>query len=343
MVALQRVGSSVNFIVTPILADEGVPMSVWFGTGVCVLSVVACAAAWGLDSYGEKRIVRERDEDGNVKEETSDPVEISEIRHFPLAAWLIFAICAFFYVGFLTFQSVASDIMQNTGGKYDDNTATLFLSIPSFISVLSSPLFGAIVDKNGRGLSIVLVSCVMMVVTHVVFLANALGWVFLWPPIVFVWLGFAYSLGASSIWPILSYCIDNRMLGTGYGLMTAIQNLFLAVFPLIVGSIQDSYPKTDVRKYSLPLLIFICCGGVAMALTVVLIAVDKARHGGMLNASAAARKVIIDRLAREDKDKAKAREAGGESDVSVEAAETIAPAIAARMPLVKNRQDSHVF
>jgi len=45
VVAFSRIGSSVNFAVTPIFAQIGVPMSVWFGTGMCLVSFAACGMA----------------------------------------------------------------------------------------------------------------------------------------------------------------------------------------------------------------------------------------------------------------------------------------------------------
>lgn len=39
----------------------------------------------------------------------------------------------------LTFYTVASDIMQKTGYKFSPDIATLFISIPNFVSIVASP------------------------------------------------------------------------------------------------------------------------------------------------------------------------------------------------------------
>jgi MFS family permease len=49
--AFTRIGSATNFAVTPQLANLGVPTSIWFGTGMCALSMVFCLIAFSLDRY----------------------------------------------------------------------------------------------------------------------------------------------------------------------------------------------------------------------------------------------------------------------------------------------------
>jgi len=200
-------------------------------------------------------------------------------------------ICLFFYICVLTFYTVASDIMQFTGNKYDADTATLFLSIPNFVSIIMSPTFGFIMDKIGRALTAILIASIMMVGAHVAFLTLAMEWVLFTPVVVMLWLGFAYSLGAASIWPILSVIIDEKFQGTAYGCMTAVQNAGLALFPMVIGYLQDS-PSIHGTKlqYTLPIFIFIGCAAVSIILTVILIGLDRVQNGGRMNASAAVRK-----------------------------------------------------
>ena len=57
------------------------------------------------------------------------------------------------------------------------------------------------------------------------------------PLISMIWLGITYSLCASVIWPILALIVHERHIGTGYGIMTAIQNAGFAFFPSIIGAV----------------------------------------------------------------------------------------------------------
>lgn len=56
VVAFSRIGTSVNFVVSPKLANsaEGVPLTVWVAMGMCVLSFIACCLASLCDYWSVK-------------------------------------------------------------------------------------------------------------------------------------------------------------------------------------------------------------------------------------------------------------------------------------------------
>lgn len=292
VLAFARIGSSVNFIVTPILAEEGVPIAVWFGAGTCALSMTATLIAAGLDKFGSSRFDAKVDHTKPAPP-PEEPASFSQVRKFPSSAWLLMLLCLFFYICVLTFYTVASKIFANTGNKYDDKTASLFLAIPNLVSIVMSPTFGRVIDKVGRALTLLLVASCMMVVAHSALLILATE-VYLYSPVyVMLWLGVAYSLGAACLWPLLSVVVPKRLLGTAYGTMTAVQNAGLALFPTAIGIIQDNPDiKGTTLQYTIPIFIFIGCAGIAIILTLVLIGVDAAQNKGAMNASAARRKEI---------------------------------------------------
>jgi len=317
VVAFSRIGTSVNFVVSPLLSNlsAGVPVTVWFGMGMCVISFCMCCLASYFDYWGEKQVEAQRQiymstlsqEEAtyvlkldSIAEPVSEATDgsfssfikfwVSELKmltRIPATAWLLFVICAVFYVAILNFYQVASDMMQHTGRHISSDTAGLFMAIPNFVAIVGSPLGGYTVDKMGRALIFIATACLMLIGAHVFFLALGSGWVDFTPIPVMVWLGLTYSLGASCLWPILSFIVEKEALGSAYGMMTSMQNLFLAVAALIIGHLQD-WAKTHrpgVLQYTLPIWIFIGCAAVAFVLTLLLIVLDK-RRGGKLNASA---------------------------------------------------------
>lgn len=52
-------------------------------------------------------------------------------------------------------------------------------------------------------------------------------------------MGIGYSVLACALWPMVAMVIPEHQLGTAYGVMQAVQNLGLAVVPLIAGAIND--------------------------------------------------------------------------------------------------------
>jgi MFS family permease len=330
VVSFARVGSSVNFVVTPRFAAIGVPFSVWFGAGACGFSLIVCLIAAALDKYGESR--------AKVSLST-EIVTLKHITRIPLPAWLLYLTCAFFYVAVLTFYAVASKIMQETGHRYSPETATLFISIPNFVSVIASPMFGMVVDRKGRALYLVLVAAIMLVIGHIGFLANAMEWIEIHPTILMTWVGLGYSLGAASLWPILSLVVEDNVLGTAYGLMTAIQNIGLAIFPQAIGALQDKKGIAGTRlEYTLPIMIFIACAGIAFFLCLILLGVDRRSYEGRMNASSAER----DALAKEHADEKERAEDEGYLPPSVRgpsgaapyvySTEVVSPKVAIRAP-----------
>lgn len=180
--SFSRIGSSVNFIVTPTIAsidysdtggnsetaNDGVPLAVWFGTLMCVLSLGAALIAATLDYLGRDRIkVIEK----NVDDEKPS---LTHVKYFPLPAWFVMLATMLFYIAVLVFYQVASDIMQHTGKMYSATTASYFLAIPNIISIFASPSFGFIIDKYGKALFYVIGASFALVLGHLAFLANAL-------------------------------------------------------------------------------------------------------------------------------------------------------------------------
>lgn len=335
VVAFSRVGSSVNFAVTPILARD-IKVAVWFGLGMCALSLIFCALAALGDKLGQKRIdftviKKKRDEqlkkqeasarlnslkannlqdneneaslvqvdsdEGLADEGATDELpKLRDIAQFPAAAWLLFLICLFFYVAVLTFYTVASDIMQKTGRKYSDDTASLFISIPNFVAMFACPFFGWVQDRYGKALQWIALASFGFIVAHVAFLMLALGWIDISPVFIMLWIGFCYALGASCIWPLIPRVVDSRLLGTAYGIMTSIQNAGLALFPFVIGKLQEAawvIEYNETFQYTLPITIFIASALFALVLTLVLMVLDKRVHGGRLNSTPQER-VLLD-------------------------------------------------
>lgn len=316
VLAFARVGSSVNFAVTPGLASSGVPFSVWFGLGTCTLSLIMCILLVILDYCGKDYVENKTAEvshdnishsppshlqDGEVQQDSDDSEaeqlpSLLHIMNFPKSAWLLFLVCLFFYQGVLTFYQVASNIMQKTGNHYSPDTASLYVSIPSFCSIVLSPAFGRLIDVHGRALTFILTASWGLMFCHVAFFALAYNVISISPVVIMMFIGVFYALGAASMWPILNFIIPKHMTSTGYGMMTAVQNLGLAVFPLVISAIQslDGVHGT-VLEYGAPIIIFILCVGIGAVLTIMLLFIDVPGEGGTwgrLNASASDRAKI---------------------------------------------------
>jgi MFS family permease len=75
-------------------------------------------------------------------------------------------------------------------------------------------------------------------------------------------MGIAFSLIPAVMWPSVAYIVDQKKLGTAYGLMTMIQNIGLFGFNLLVGWANDvsGASATNPGGYTPGMWIFSCLG-----------------------------------------------------------------------------------
>jgi MFS family permease len=77
-----------------------------------------------------------------------------------------------------------------------------------------------------------------------------------------IMMGVAFSLIPAVMWPSVAYIVEERRLGSGYALMTLIQQIGMALFPLIIGAANDysSASATNPEGYNLGMWIFSILG-----------------------------------------------------------------------------------
>ena len=92
-------------------------------------------------------------------------------------------------------------------------------------------------------------------------------------------IGCGYCVYAAAIWPSVRYVVEKNMLGTAYGLITAVQNSGLAGVPLLSGYIKD---KTN--NWSWVELYFLGFAALGVVVGIFLNLVDS-QTGSRLNSS----------------------------------------------------------
>jgi nitrate/nitrite transporter NarK len=68
-----------------------------------------------------------------------------------------------------------------------------------------------------------------------------MGWTMLSPAIPMIVLGAAFVLVPAAMWPSVPLIVEKAKVGTAFGLMTAIQNVGLLVFPYLNGALRDAH------------------------------------------------------------------------------------------------------
>jgi MFS family permease len=101
-------------------------------------------------------------------------------------------------------------------------------------TIVFTPIFGWFVDKRGRRATLMIAGSAMLLASHLILSLTNLT-----PYVAMFVLGIAFSLVPAAMWPSVPLLVNEKRLGTAYGLMTSIQNLGLFAFPILAGWITD--------------------------------------------------------------------------------------------------------
>ena len=187
--------------------------------------------------------------------------------------WLITLFCVLFYSAVSPFLKFSTKLMVMKYGV-DPDIAGFFSSIAPFGTILMTPLFGAIYDRYGKGVTLVITGALMLTAVHFGFslpmhsstIAIAL----------MVTLSIGYSLAPAALWPCVPKIIPLKCLGTAYSMIFFIQNFGRAIIPMFVGRANETDPT-----YTTSMLIFGFTALCAAVTAIGILLIDKHKHYGL--------------------------------------------------------------
>jgi len=232
--AVARLGTAAALILSPVLikAATGWTTAIW---------VAVAAMSCGLLCFVFYNVYDRRIDRGVQAAEGSllDPDEVFRfsdivklLRNVPFIA--ISLLCVTFYAAIFPFQAFCPDFLHHKFGLSLEHSGFL-TSLIIWGTIIFTPLFGWLVDKRGRRATLMLVGSAMLLVSHLVLALTSIT-----PYVAMFVLGIAFSLVPAAMWPSVALIVDEKRLGTAYGLMTSIQNLGLFAFPILAGAITDA-------------------------------------------------------------------------------------------------------
>jgi len=235
--SIARVGSSVNFqVMIPLYKSmanyfdphTALGWALMIAGSTCVMSLM-CALVLGIMDKRAERILNK------AAGETGEVVNLSDVKSFPPAFWLLSVVCLAYYVAIFPFISLGVEFFEKKFEFSTDN-AGFINSLIYLISAPASPILGILIDKTGRNVTYTILSIGVTLLGHLM-----LAFTFVNPYIAVITMGISYSLLASALWPIAALIIPEYQLGTAYGFMQAIQNLGLALCAMLAGLIVDMF------------------------------------------------------------------------------------------------------
>lgn len=243
-----RVCASFNFLLSPLIATKfGVVATVYAGSGLCGASVVAAIVLYVLDKYavrtgviegerGDLELLQE-DVDLQIEAAPSPAFKLSDIRRFSLSFWYLCGICLFSYNAIAPFVGFAKNFFQVKYG-YDGTRASQYISACQITSAIFSPIVGYFVDRIGRNTYILIFVSAVFASAHALFIYTSIPAVFL-----MIVIGFFFTCLTAALWPAVPFVVPPKAVASSFGVMTSLQNVGLAIFPMIVGAILDTHTE----------------------------------------------------------------------------------------------------
>ena len=238
-ISFSRVGSSFNFLFSPEIAkSQGVHIAVLFGMFACLISFLSCFILIACDVYAVKKgIIKASTHEENAEK----PFKLADLKLLPKELWAICTICVFCYTAIFPFIGIAKNFFEvkfNLQGE----EASRYISLYQFTSAGASPVIGALVDSVGRNTYWLIAASCCFILIHFLFLVTSIPAAVMMPA-----MGLFYSFLVSGLWPSVPWVVPETVVGFSYGVMTALQNAGLAVFPLITGAVLDEFTQSSTN------------------------------------------------------------------------------------------------
>jgi MFS family permease len=209
------------------LYDRGWQPPLWLATAFAAVCVLGALLYYVLDRRAGRFAV--------PRPSPSDRIVWSDLWSFDRSYWYIVGLCVTFYSVIFPFRSTfAIKYFQHAHGlslqEAGSMNAYVFLA-----AIFATPTFGLMVDKVGyRSAFMAFGTFLLCAVFPLLGYTNANLWVST------VLIGIAFSLVPAVLWPAVPYIVAPNRLGTGYGLMTMLQNIGMMLANLGAGALNDA-------------------------------------------------------------------------------------------------------
>jgi MFS family permease len=282
---VSRVGTLFSFNTEELIARYfgSYRVALWAAAGFCLVSLLCNLVYNAMDLHGERVLAL-------PKPDASDKIVLSDIGKFNSSFWYVTLLCVTFYSAIFPFTALATDMFHDKWGiplvstssggflaQVFDNFLHMFSTAPGitsiviFASMVFAPFAGNLVDRIGKRATLMVVGSLVLIPAHLVMGITH------WNPVPsMALLGAAFVLVPAAMWPSVPLVVEEKRVGTAFGLMTAIQNLGLGLFPLLNGKLRDA-----TGTYTATQIMFSGLGLVGLVFAFLLLRSDR-KHGNKL-------------------------------------------------------------
>ena len=185
-----------------------------------------------------------------------DKLNLKDFFKFSKSFWYITLLCVTFYSAIFPFRAFAVKFFMESHNVSREVAGGLISWLP-LAAMIATPLIGLLVDYIGRRALLMTFGSILLLP---VYLLMGYTNITLYVPVIM--MGVAFSLIPAVMWPSVAYIVEEKRLGSAYALMTLIQQIGMALFPIVIGVANDysGASATNPEGYNLGMWIFSILG-----------------------------------------------------------------------------------
>lgn len=273
-VGFGRLGTFAALQLSPRLAESAqLSTAIWFAAVLVLTGLLAFIVYILFDIRYDKEVIQ------TEEVQKKDQFKISDIgKILSNPAYLYIALlCVTFYSAVFPFLAYAPDLFLNKFGMTSVQSGEITSLLP-LGTLIFTPLFGFLIDRYGKAATAMIFGSSLLLLIHLNFAFTDLA-----PQIPMILLGISFSLVPAAMWPTMVRLVEEKQIGTAYGLMYSIQNLGLFAFPILSGWILDqSNPgNPETLNYAPTMLMFAGLGLLGFVFAVLLKVEDRRKGFGV--------------------------------------------------------------
>lgn len=241
------VGRALNSFLIPKLYEiEGsIDLPILFGLVTCIFSTFICLIVVIWDKINDQRVNPTNPDISQSREsEIPEKISLKDVKYFGLAVWLIVINFGLTDGSFFSFNAFSNDF-YHIRYEFSNSAAGNIISINYLVGSISAVLFGIIIDKKGYRASIIFYTSILGVLAmlfYFIFPSCPECYSTIIPQVLF---GLLIGINDAATFPSLPLILEEKYLGTGYGLFFVIQNFLIFVLPPAAAYIIDTTSKVQ--------------------------------------------------------------------------------------------------
>ncbi|MCX6165597.1 MAG: MFS transporter [Ignavibacteriae bacterium] len=285
---------------TALALSTSVPIARAFGhvstpVLICLLMLCIGLLSFFVYTFNDKRLEKSIADAKLNTDKTDESDEEFKIKDLAFILknkgwWYISILCALFYSAVFPFLKYATALMINKFGV-NENLAGMIPGLLPFGTILLTPVFGNMIDKKGKGASIMIFGSILIIAVHLLFAVPLLNHYLIAVALMII-LGIGFSLVPSAMWPSVPKIIPSKQLGSAYALIFYVQNIVAMMsVPAMIGWVLDKYciigttlvegKEVANYNYTIPMMMFMGFGVLGLVFAFLLKAEDKKKGYGL--------------------------------------------------------------